>query len=601
MSSVRAAHPILAALACTCAVALAGGPLAAVASADSTTITSFDGTQIHVNFFAAPSLKPGQRAATVLLGPGWGSAGDTNTADSTDTSTGIPGVGTMLRAGFNVVTWDPRGFGASGGMVEVDSPQYEGRDVSAIISWLATQPQARLDRPGDPRVGMVGGSYGGGIQLVTAAIDPRVDAIVPDIAWHSLVTSLYKEQTVKQGWASVLYTLGKAEGRLDPMIDQSFATGATGQPLTADEVNFYATRGPGDLVRRIHVPTLLIQGTADNLFTLQEAVTNYSILRQDGVPVKMLWFCGGHGVCLTNPGDTALIDRDTIAWLDRYLKGERRVNTGPVFEWVDQDGAEHTGADYPLAAAAPVAAQGSGTLPLSDAGGSGPVMPPSGASATATVASPVTPAKAASAVNVTIPAPRAARDVVGAPRLTITYSGVGAGEPGSPTRVFAQIVDDATGTVLGNQITPIPITLDGATHSWTQPLEVVSATDVPGETFTLQLVASTVAYAAQRMAGEITFSKIHIALPTVDPSAAPPGYGAIAPNGCTHGGSVSVRLPRGTRSAYAAIGHRVVARGRRRLTIHLIGLGWRTVRVRIVSQASNGATRARLREFHACP
>ena len=60
---------------------------------------------------------------------------------------------------------------------------------------------------------------------------------------------------------------------------------------------------PGDaLVDRIRVPTLLLQGTADTLFTLAEAITNYEILRGNGVPVKMIWFCGGHGACLTGSG-----------------------------------------------------------------------------------------------------------------------------------------------------------------------------------------------------------------------------------------------------------------------------------------------------------
>src|SRR5947209_1745922 len=166
------------------------------------------------------------------------------------------------------------------------------------------------------------------------------------------------------------------------MIDQSYQTGASGQPLTPEEVNFYASRGPGKLVKRIKIPTLLIEGAVDNLFTLQEAVTNYAILRRDGVPVKMLWFCGGHGICLTDPGDTALIDKDTIGWLDRYLKRERTVNTGPTFEWVDQNGAEHTAADYPLSAGSPLTAQGAGALPITQAGGSGPVTPSQGASAT---------------------------------------------------------------------------------------------------------------------------------------------------------------------------------------------------------------------------
>ena len=49
---------------------------------------------------------------------------------------------------------------------------------------------------------MSGPSYGGGIQLVTAGIDRRVDAITPTIAWNSLLTGLYKEGSVKQGWGS---------------------------------------------------------------------------------------------------------------------------------------------------------------------------------------------------------------------------------------------------------------------------------------------------------------------------------------------------------------------------------------------------------------
>ncbi len=501
------------------ACAFAALALASQASAESTSVRSFDGTMIHVNFFAAAGLAAGHRAPSVLLGPGWGSAGDTNESDSTDTSTAIPGVGTLVRAGFNVLTWDPRGFGSSGGTVEVDSPQYEGRDVSAIISWLARQPQALLDRPGDPRVGMAGGSYGGGIQLVSAAIDRRIDAIVPDIAWHSLVTSLYKEQTIKLGWSTILYTLGKSAGRLDPLIGESYMAGLEGQPLTPAELNFYRSRGPGDLVKRIHIPTLLMQGTVDNLFTLQEAVTNYGILKRNHVPLQMLWFCGGHGICLTTPGQTSLIDKDLIAWLDRYLKRDTHVRTGPKFEWVDQDGAEHTARGYPLAAGQPISGHGSGSLTLMEAGGSGPVTAPPGTGAVGAVAAPVTPAKALNAVNVTLPAPRREQLIVAAPRLTITYTGTGGGENGKSTRVYAQVVDDATGKVLGNQVTPVPVTLDGARHTFTEPLEILAAADHPGERFTLQLTASTVAYQTQRATGVLHFSHIAITIPTVRPGA----------------------------------------------------------------------------------
>ena len=111
---------------------------------------------------------------------------------------------TLRDAGYNVVTWDPRGEWNSGGQLELNSPDYEGRDVSAIISWLATQPEAQLDTAGDPRMGMVGVSYGGGIQLVTASIDKRVDAIVPAITYHKLTTSLYRNEAFKSSWATLL-------------------------------------------------------------------------------------------------------------------------------------------------------------------------------------------------------------------------------------------------------------------------------------------------------------------------------------------------------------------------------------------------------------
>ncbi len=175
----------------------------AAAQARDATITSFDGTQIVLSFHPAPG---GGKAPTILEGHGWGGSRETNPEAKSDETTGNVGVGALRKAGFNVLTWDSRGFGNSGGTVTVDSPDAEGRDVSALIDWLAQQPEAQLDKAGDPRVGMTGVSYAGGIELVTAARDKRIDAIAPIIAWHSLLTSLYKEETVKGGWASVLVT-----------------------------------------------------------------------------------------------------------------------------------------------------------------------------------------------------------------------------------------------------------------------------------------------------------------------------------------------------------------------------------------------------------
>ena len=350
--------------------------LSSSAFARDDSITSFDGTNIVLSFFPAANLPAGQKAPTVLYGPGWSSGRDTDENSASDPSLGSIGVGPLRAAGYNVLTWDPRGFGSSGGNATVDSPDNEGRDVQELIDYVAHQPEAQLDRVGDPRVGMTGASYGGGIQLVTAGLDKRLDALVPDIAWHSLLTSLYKEQVLKTGWGSILYSTGKARGHLDPHIDSAFTSGALTGQISAEDEAWFGSRGPGDLVNKIRIPTFFTQGTADTLFTLDEAITNYRILRANNVPTKMLWFCGGHGICLTNPGDGTVIEREAIQWLNRYLKGDRHVDTGPRFEWIDQDGVKHSASDYPLKSSTPLVGTGAGTLPLVNGGGSGPVVPP---------------------------------------------------------------------------------------------------------------------------------------------------------------------------------------------------------------------------------
>jgi hypothetical protein len=147
----------------------------------------------------------------------------------------------------------------------------------------------------------------------------------------------------------------------------------------------------------------------------------------------------------------------------------------------------------------------------------------------------------------------------------------------------------------------VPIALDGAAHTVTEPLEVLSATQAAGQTFTLQLTASTVAYATQRETGTVSFAKIAIELPTVNPSARPPGYGAIAPNGCTNGGAIRVALPKGTLSAYAAVGGHVIARGHRALKLDLVGLASGPVRIRIVTVGRGGHRRVATRTLRACP
>ena len=474
-------------------------------------ITSFDGTEIRIHWFPVEG-SDAEPAPTVLMGPGWSLPGDTSVDGAPIFGAGS--ISGLHEAGYNVLTWDPRGFGASGGAAEVNAADTEGRDVQILLDWVADQPEALTDREGDPRVGMIGFSYGGGIQLTVAAIDCRVDALVPGLAWNSLETSLYRAETVKAGWASVLVTAA-GSGTVDPHVTSAYQAGVTTGTLSAEDETWFIERGPGDAVSDIEVPTLFVHGTVDTLFTLDEVITNYRNLRDRGVPTAMVWFCGGHGTCRTADGDTSAAEASTMAWLDRWVKGDESVDTGERLQIVDQDDTAWVGDELPLEADGTLTAQGSGTLALQEAGGAGPIPAPTGGGDVLSgLVVGITPGPATNAVDVTVDGPDEAALALGAPTLRLRYTGT-PGDGPQPTRVFAQLVDDENDVVVGNQITPIEVTLDGTTQETEVPLETIVQRVEPGDTLTLQLVATTAAYAVPQLGGEITFESIEVEVPLV--------------------------------------------------------------------------------------
>jgi ABC-2 type transport system ATP-binding protein len=312
-------------------------------------IRSFDGTPIVYNLFEP--LHPARHSLyTILEGPGWGSAGDTTPDEN------------LIKAGYAEMTWDPRGFGQSGGVAEVDSPAAEGRDVSALIEQvLAGRPEIAIDRRhkhgqprytndfrhhnsyGQPVVGMTGFSYGGGIEWSTAAFDHRVKAMVPGGSWNDLDYSLDPGGVIKLGWGELLFGAGLAEqgathipadvqglpsggdggnqfGGYDPQIDQAEAEGIalgywTRQTLGWFHQRSYAEFGAGPAGHTPDIPILAYQGTVDTLFNLNDAWNSLVETRahHPRLPLKLIAFCGGHVSCPTGGAPTGENYSDTAS------------------------------------------------------------------------------------------------------------------------------------------------------------------------------------------------------------------------------------------------------------------------------------------------
>jgi len=479
------------------ALACAPGAIAApgIAPIENAQVTSFDGTQLDVNFYPAQGLQQGQTAPTVLEGSFWGLPAYSSLIGTVNAigvnelfeiNAELLGPATLTADGYNVVTWDSRGWYASGGQVENDSPSYEGRDVTAIINWLATLPGAELKGANDPVVGMTGFSYGGGVQLSAAAVDHRLAAIEPNMSWYSLEEALYPNEVIKAGWGNILCDIGDVVGaRYAPELSKTCGAVVSGN-ITPSEIAFGEAASPGPVMKQVTTPTLLLAGTVDTLFPLNGDILTYDALRAAGTPVKMMWYCGGHGICNQNVGPSGHVTEAELTFLNKYLKGQS-VSTGPGFEYLDQTGTWRSAESYPVASSGKLTASGSGTLGISPLDTSGLL----GVEAT----------KAINGVSIQVSAPSSSVETLADPELTLTYHGLASK---AETPIVAQLVENSTGKVLDNQATAVRLDLNGATHSVTLALNMVTWNITPTSKISLQLTDASDLFFAQQALGLVS-------------------------------------------------------------------------------------------------
>ena len=471
------------------------------------------------------------------------------------------GIGKAFSArGYAVLSYSGLGFGGSGCKITLDDPDYDGKAASQLVSFLGgksgiafTDAKHTIAAPdvnvvkrdakdhagkvssNDPRVGMVGGSYGGQIQFAAASVDPRIDTIVPIITWSDLSYSLSPNNTsqttgvqtstpgaAKLIWALGFSGLGVANGVQNLPVDPSRLIGcpnfanfvcpalvtaaATGtvNPSTTAALRHASV---SSYVKKVKIPTLIVQGEGDTLFNLNEGVANYRALQAQGTEVKMIWQKWGHSDSAPAPGEIDLANPDPATqyetkriseWFDHYLRGSS-VGTGPEFSyfrnWITYNGiatpAYGTSSTYPVGAATKFYLSGSALTSSATGlavGTQSFLTPPAGIP---TSLDPLDVVGSALPVPETdLPGTAATwttaaltknLDVVGSPSLRVQVSSPTAaatqalGATGQLV-LFAKVLDvDATGkaTVINNLIAPVrvpdvkkpfTITLPGIVH-----------------------------------------------------------------------------------------------------------------------------------------
>lgn len=296
--------------------------------------------------------------------------------------------------GYVTLSYSGLGFGGSSCSIYVDGPEYDGQAGSQLVSFLGGAPGiavrdgapfdiaglVRLDRRGsdgqphahDPRVGMVGGSYGGQVQFAIAGLDPRVDALAPTYTWNDLGYALSPNNAGgtgtqvtsdvpgiwKSAWQGLFFGLGVTApvtnpenepttcGGYVPWICQAVAEEATLGYPSASTVGHTQDVSVASYAERIRIPVLLSQGQRDSLFNLNEAVATYDTLRRQGSTVRMVWQSWGHTSSEPVPGelDTGTLEPGTGAltatyqgrivsdWMAHWLK-DAKTDLGPAVRY----------------------------------------------------------------------------------------------------------------------------------------------------------------------------------------------------------------------------------------------------------------------------
>ncbi len=222
---------------------------------------------------------------------------------------------TLTAAGFVTVSYTQRGFGTSGGTVDLAGTKTR-QDARTVIDW------ALRDTSADPsRIGMLGASYGGGISLLTAAADPRVRAVVAFSTWTDLQTAFRPNVTTNALGLGGLLTVARA----DPQLTR-LALALRADPL--DRAGRFAAfarpRSPAtylDALNRNKPAIMIANGWEDSLLSPAMLVPFYDRLT---TPKRLQLSSGDH----LGPERDMLAGRSSrtgdaaYAWLEHYLAGK---------------------------------------------------------------------------------------------------------------------------------------------------------------------------------------------------------------------------------------------------------------------------------------
>ncbi|HZD87059.1 MAG TPA: CocE/NonD family hydrolase [Gaiellaceae bacterium] len=206
-----------------------------------------------------PNELPGGGHPGVILFPGFGQThGDL-----------LPAAQFFSADGYEALTCDARGTGASGGTFGLAGPR-DVQDARDLFTWLSGQL-------GNGDIGAFGLSLGGAEIWNAAVAGVPFAAIAPGATWTDLGRALAQHGVFDDGVAQQLAQAAPAS-RWDPSLAQARNDLLAGTDSAAVQT-LAATRSSRFRLRALTMPTLILQGRHDFSFDLDQALAAYRRLK----------------------------------------------------------------------------------------------------------------------------------------------------------------------------------------------------------------------------------------------------------------------------------------------------------------------------------
>jgi dienelactone hydrolase len=282
-------------------------------------IVASEGTRMAAELFSRQSLD-GKKLPTIIMCHGWGGEAKDLRADAV----------VFARAGYFVVTFDYRGWGASDARLvltgpasadrhgqaftaevkevrEVVDPLDQTTDLQNVIHWVQGEPLCDVDH-----IGLWGSSYSGGHAVYAAARDPRIKALVSqvpalDSRWV-VATGVARRQTFAEASA-------RARGeRGYPKPGERVIMGLRGAPIRERMMNYAPVE---DVDKAPGCAMLFIIAEKEEYFDNKDHAIKAHALAKG--PKKLVSIPGITHYGIYGPARPQA-QKLAIAWFDEHLK-----------------------------------------------------------------------------------------------------------------------------------------------------------------------------------------------------------------------------------------------------------------------------------------